>query len=72
MSFIARYVYLYDGFVFVTEDTAVQQNDSDRTKTDNKKNTQTRNNNIQMYNCMYRYITMDSFVCTGIVCVIEV
>ncbi len=26
------YVYTYDEFVFVTEATAVQQNDSDRTK----------------------------------------
>ncbi len=33
MSFIARYVYTYKEFVFVTEATAVQQNDSDRTKT---------------------------------------
>ncbi len=33
MSFIARYVYTYQEFVFVTEATAVQQNDSDRTKT---------------------------------------
>ncbi len=32
MSFIARYVYTYEEFVFVTEATAVQQNDSDRTK----------------------------------------
>ncbi len=41
MSFIARYVYTYKEFVFVTEATAVQHNDSDRTKqknTDNKKN----------------------------------
>ncbi len=38
MSFIARYVYTYEEFVFVTEATAVQQNDSDRTKnTENKK-----------------------------------
>ncbi len=37
MSFIARYVYTYKEFVFVTEATAMQQNDSDRTKnTDNK------------------------------------
>ncbi len=27
MSFIARYVYTYEEFVFVTEATAVQQND---------------------------------------------
>ncbi len=33
MSFIARYVYTYKEFVSVTEATAVQQNDSDRTKT---------------------------------------
>ncbi len=33
MSFIARYVYPYEEFVFVTDATAVQQNDSDRTKT---------------------------------------
>ncbi len=32
-SFIARYVYTYEEFVFVTEATVVQQNDSDRTKT---------------------------------------
>ncbi len=31
-------VYTYEEFVFVTEAIAVQQNDSDRTKTDNKKN----------------------------------
>ncbi len=38
MRFIVRYVYTYQEFVFVTEATAVQQNDSDRTKnTDNKK-----------------------------------
>ncbi len=33
MSFIARYVYTYEEFVFMTEASAVQQNDSDRTKT---------------------------------------
>ncbi len=38
MRFIVRYVYTYQELVFVTEATAVQQNDSDRTKnTDNKK-----------------------------------
>ncbi len=37
MSFIARYVYTYEEFVFMTEATAVQQNDSDRTKTQIKK-----------------------------------
>ncbi len=37
MSFIAKYVYTYEEFVFMTEATAVQQNDSDRTEnTDNK------------------------------------
>ncbi len=38
-SFIARYAYTYKEFVFMTEATAVQQIDSDRTKkkTDNKK-----------------------------------
>ncbi len=38
--FIARYVYTYKEFVFVTEAAAVQQNDSDRTKKHpiNKKN----------------------------------
>ncbi len=30
MSFIARYVYTYEEYVFVTEATAVQQIDSDR------------------------------------------
>ncbi len=29
MSFITRYVYTYEEFVFVTEATAVQQNDSE-------------------------------------------
>ncbi len=29
MSFIARYVYTYEDFVFMIEATAVQQNDSD-------------------------------------------
>ncbi len=33
MSFIARYVYTYEEFVFMTEATAVQQNDSDEQKT---------------------------------------
>ncbi len=33
MNFIAWYVYTYEEFVFATEATAVQQNDSDRTKT---------------------------------------
>ncbi len=38
MNFIARYVYTYKEFVFLTEATAAQQNDSDRTiNTDNKK-----------------------------------
>ncbi len=32
-SFIARYVYTYEEFAFRTGATAVQQNDSDRTKT---------------------------------------
>ncbi len=35
MNFIARYVYTYEEFVFVTE--AVQQSDSDRTKNTNNK-----------------------------------
>ncbi len=36
MSFIARYVYTYEEFVFMTE---AQPHDSDRTKnTDNKNN----------------------------------
>ncbi len=34
---LTRYVYTYEEFVSVTEATAVQQNDSDRTKTLNKK-----------------------------------
>ncbi len=33
MRFIARYVYTYEEFVLMTEATAVQQNDSDQTKT---------------------------------------
>ncbi len=37
ISFIARYVYTYEEFVFVTEATAVQHNDNDRTKTQIKK-----------------------------------
>ncbi len=39
MSFIARYVYTYKEFVFVTEATAVQQNGSVRTKTQKIKRT---------------------------------
>ncbi len=36
-ALLARYVYTYEEFVFVTEASTVQQNDSDRTKnTDNK------------------------------------
>ncbi len=35
MNFIARYVYTYEEFVFVTE--AVQPSDSDRTKNTNNK-----------------------------------
>ncbi len=31
--FIVRYVYTYEEFVFLTEATAVEQNNSDRTKT---------------------------------------
>ncbi len=38
MSFIARYIYTYEEFVYVTEATAVQQNDSDGTKNTNNKN----------------------------------
>ncbi len=37
MSFITRYVYTYKEFVSMTEATAVQQNDSDRTKNTNNK-----------------------------------
>ncbi len=37
MSFIARYVYTYEEFVFVIEATVVQQNNSDRTKNTNNK-----------------------------------
>ncbi len=33
ISFIARYIYTYEEFVFVTEATAVKQNNSDRTET---------------------------------------
>ncbi len=51
--------------------STVQQKDSDRTKnTDNKKNKQIMNNNIQIDNFMYRYITMYKCVCTGILCAI--
>ncbi len=46
-AFIARYVYTYEEFVFVTEASTVQQNDSDRTKnTDNKK----KNKKIEQVN----------------------
>ncbi len=37
MSFIARYVYTYEEFLFVTEATALQQNDSDWIKNTNNK-----------------------------------
>ncbi len=56
-------VYLHE-LVFVTEATAVQQNDSDRTKTEYKKKNKKEQVNwlffVQEYNnwqiCMYRYI----------------
>ncbi len=38
MSFIGRYVYTYEEFVFMTEPTAAQLNDSDRTKNTDDKN----------------------------------
>jgi len=34
---IVWYVYTYEEFVFMSEATAVEQNDRNRTKTDNKK-----------------------------------
>ncbi len=37
ISFIAMYVYTSEEFVFETEASTLQQNDSDRTKTDNKR-----------------------------------
>ncbi len=36
MSFIARYVYTYEEFVFVTEASTVQQNDQQNRNTDHK------------------------------------
>ncbi len=36
MSFIARYVYTYKEFVFVTKASAEQKDDSDRTKNTDK------------------------------------
>ncbi len=49
------------GHFFVTEATAVQQNDSDRTKTQIikrriKKKMKIRNKNIQIVNCIYRLL----------------
>ncbi len=38
----------------------------------NKKEQVIMNNNIQIDNCMYRYITIGSFVCTGVLYAIEV
>ncbi len=38
ISFIARYVYTYKVFVLVTKATAVQQDESDRTKQTKKHN----------------------------------
>ncbi len=32
ISFTTRFVYTYEEFVFMTESTAAEQNDSDRTK----------------------------------------
>ncbi len=29
------------------------------------------NNNIQIDSCIYRHVTMESFVCTGILCATE-
>ncbi len=52
MSSIARYVYTNREFVFMTEATAVQQNDSDRTKTQiiKKKNSKEVNKELQYAN----------------------
>ncbi len=56
MSFIARYVYTYEEFVFVTEASTVQPNDSDRTKNTDIKKKKKGIRNMQIDNCMYRYI----------------
>ncbi len=37
-AFIARYVYTFEEFFFMTEVSTVQQNDSDRTKNSDIKN----------------------------------
>ncbi len=64
MSFIARYVYTYKEFVFVTEATARSATEWQwqNKNTDNKKKNLKEQvmNNIQIDNCVYRYITMDN------------
>ncbi len=57
MSFIARYVYTYEESVFGSEATAVQQNDSNRTKKNYN-----QNNYKEQVNKEYKY----TIVCTGI------
>ncbi len=62
MSFIARYVYTNEEFVFVTEASTVQQND--RTiNTDNKKKKK-KNRASKSGITIYKL----TIVCTGILC----
>ncbi len=76
MSFVGRYVYTYVELVFRDRSyrSATEwqwQNKNTDNKNKNKKNKQIRNNNIHIDNCMYRYITMDNFVSTTILCAIR-
>ncbi len=67
--FIYTYEELVNSVISRDRSTAGQQNDSDRTHTHER----TCKQGITMIdNCVYRCITMDSFVCTGILCAIEV
>ncbi len=78
MNFIASYVYSYEELVFVTEATRSAtewqwQNKNTDNKKKNKKeqvNKEKQYTNWQLYVQVYK-LTMDSFVCTGILCVIK-
>ncbi len=58
-AFIARYVYTFEEFVFVTEVSTVQQNDSERTKNSDKKN---KNKKIEQVNKEKQYSNWQLYV----------
>ncbi len=68
MNFIARYVYTYKEFVFLTEATASQQNDSDRTiNTDNKKKNSKEQVNKELQYINWQLYTEQNYKCNTFV-----